>query len=108
MLADVPDLDLQLPTRDELMVEYALQSLQVHVGHSLPPPVASKVHYQQECMPVHTVGHIERMEQLEATLDRTPWNGRVAVIGAGVEGISIPSCIEAGRKVARKWPRYFK
>lgn len=54
------------------------------------------------------------MEELKAHLGlpsrlETPhrsdrgWNSRLAVVGAGVGGVSVGDCVEAGRQVGREW-----
>jgi oxygen-dependent protoporphyrinogen oxidase len=32
-----------------------------------------------------------------------PWEGRLAVIGSGVGGVSVGDCVRAGREVGQHW-----
>lgn len=81
----------------------------------LPPPSHVHAHYQKNCIPTYTPGHLRRMDELKAALgftssssdssssssaDVNPWGGRMHVIGAGVGGVSVGDCVEQGRDAA--------
>lgn len=86
--------------------ENVLAQLQLHLaprGPRLPWPVYYEAIEQRECIPLLTVGHVERMEELKRVLKDGPWRGRLEVVGAGVGGVSVGDCIEAGRNVGKEW-----
>ena len=58
---------------------------------------------QDNCIPVPAPGHLERMADLRQALQDDPWNGKLQVIGAGVGGVSVGDCVEAGRNVGSHW-----
>jgi oxygen-dependent protoporphyrinogen oxidase len=60
-------------------------------------------HSHVSCIPTLSVGHLERMDGLRAVLKALPWNGRLEVIGAGVGGVSVGDCVEAGKRVGCMW-----
>lgn len=76
-----------------------------HAGKRLPWPAYYEAIEQRNCIPVPTVGHLQRMaELLEKLRDPAgPWKGRLEVIGAGVGGVSVGDCIDAGRKIGQDW-----
>ena len=80
-----------------------LSELAEQLGRPLPLPLFVKVHSNTRCIPLYAVGHPQRMEELKRTLASEPWNGRMEVVGAGVGGVSVGDCVEAGRNVGRKW-----
>jgi len=85
-------------TSDELIA-----ALSKHLARDLPSPVICDIHRHSNCIPIPTVGHLERMEELRRQLQAEPWNGRLAIIGAGVGGVSVGDCVEAGRDVGQLW-----
>lgn len=82
-----------------------LSHLRTHLGlaQPLPEPVYAKMHHHKDCIPIPTVGHVQRMAELRAALEGAPWNSRLEVVGAGVGGVSVGDCVEAGRNVALRW-----
>ncbi|KAF8137439.1 hypothetical protein EV363DRAFT_1156281 [Boletus edulis] len=80
-----------------------LSELAHQLGRPLPSPLFVKVHSNTRCIPLYAVGHLQRMEELKRTLASEPWNGRLEVVGAGVLGVSVGDCVEAGRSVGRTW-----
>lgn len=87
----------------QINVSDLLSELSTHLGRTLPEPVLVKVHHNQHCIPLYSVGHLQRMEELRHVLASEPWAGRMEVIGAGVGGVSVGDCIEAGRNAGRFW-----
>lgn len=79
-----------------------LAQLSHHLGHDLPEPLLVRVHRHEKCIPTLGVGHVERMDELRAAL-QTKWEGRLEVIGAGVGGVSVGDCVEAGKRVGDAW-----
>ena len=98
-------------TSGHTKMENVLAQLQHHLspinhrqgGSRLPWPVYYEVIEQKECIPLPLVGHVGRMEEMKAWLMKGPWNGRLRVIGAGVDGVSVGDCVEAGKKVGSDW-----
>ncbi|KZP16894.1 Protoporphyrinogen oxidase [Athelia psychrophila] len=79
-----------------------LAQLAAHLGHALPAPLAVRVHRHVACIPTLGVGHVERMGELRAALGAA-WAGRLEVVGAGVGGVSVGDCVEAGKRVGDAW-----
>jgi oxygen-dependent protoporphyrinogen oxidase len=84
---------------DEELVEAVLRRVSSHLGHTLPPPVHYAVHRNAESIPTYLIGHTARMEELRRALHER-WGGRMKVIGAGVDGVSVSDCVKAGRQAA--------
>lgn len=92
-------------------MENVLAQLQNHLspinhrqgGARLPWPVYYEVMDHKECIPLPLVGHVRRMEEMRAVLKEGVWNGRLEVVGAGVDGVSVGECVEAGRNVGSDW-----
>jgi len=80
-----------------------LNHLATHFGQPLPEPLLMRSHSHVSCIPTLSVGHLERMDELRAVLKALPWNGRLEVIGAGVGGVSVGDCVEAGKRVGCMW-----
>lgn len=80
-----------------------LSELADQLGRPLPSPLFVKVHTNARCIPLYAVGHLQRMEELKQALASEPWNGRLDVVGAGVGGVSVGDCVEAGRRIGRSW-----
>ncbi len=89
---------------DEITPARALALLTQHLAPRtpLPAPVLFRVHALRGCIPVPTVGHVARTRELQGVVARE-WGGRLAVVGAGVGGVSVPDCIEQGRRVGSAW-----
>jgi len=88
------------PHPEDIDISQLTSILSRHLSRPLPQPIAVKIHFQRECIPTPTVGHLQRMEKLKAALKRHPWNGKLIIIGAGVGGVSVGDCVEAGRRAA--------
>ncbi|EPT02148.1 hypothetical protein FOMPIDRAFT_1144080 [Fomitopsis schrenkii] len=82
-----------------------LDTLAHHLGTPracIPEPLLVRVRTHADCIPTPTPGHETRVTQLrEAAKER--WGEEAEVIGAGVGGVSVPACVEAGRLVGRNW-----
>ena len=78
-----------------------LETLHRHLGRAepLPEPYLVRVREHKDCIPTPTVGHAARMAGLAAAV-RERWGANMAVIGAGVGGVSVGDCIEGGRRAA--------
>lgn len=60
-------------------------------------PELARVYRWPAAMPQYTLGHLERVAQARASLQRTP---EIVVAGAAYEGVGIPDCIRQGRDAA--------
>ncbi len=86
---------------------HVLAHLARHMGRleGLPEPVLYEKCEHVDCIPTPAVGHLKRMAGLQAVLrdPSGPWRGRLEVIGAGVGGVSVGDCVEAGRNAGLNW-----
>lgn len=80
-----------------------VEMLSEQLGVRLPDPLIVKVHDNAHCIPLLRVGHLQRMQELSDVLRGEPWRGKLEVIGAGVGGVSVGDCVEAGRRAGRSW-----
>lgn len=82
-------------------VDALLEQIRVHLGseYEVPVPVYTKVVECRECIPLYEVGHLDWVQEMRGSLQG--YGQRVHVIGAGVGGVSVPDCVEQGRKAAR-------
>jgi oxygen-dependent protoporphyrinogen oxidase len=62
-------------------------------------PSYAEVNRWWKAMPQYTLGHLERLAQLDAALSRY---GGLVVTGAGYRGVGIPDCIRDGAAAAAK------
>ncbi|MCS6897475.1 MAG: protoporphyrinogen oxidase, partial [Nitrospira sp.] len=62
-------------------------------------PIYTEVNRWWKAMPQYTVGHLDRLHQLEAVLSRYPG---LALAGAAYRGVGIPDCIRDGAAAAEK------
>ena len=53
----------------------------------------------------YTIGHLDRLSELEAALSRF---GGLGLTGAGYRGVGIPDCIRDGTEMAAQTLRYLK
>jgi oxygen-dependent protoporphyrinogen oxidase len=66
-------------------------------------PVYVEVNRWTRAMPQYTLGHLERLNQIEAALSRY---GGLVLTGAGYRGVGIPDCIRDGAVAAERVVRY--
>jgi oxygen-dependent protoporphyrinogen oxidase len=85
---------------DELQVQ-----LRASLKGNIPDPIYWRIWENKNCIPTLLPGHRERITEMQSMLkdEKDGWGGRLAVIGAGVGGVSVGDCVEAGRKVAAEW-----
>ena len=84
---------------DAELVTAVMPRIAAHLGCDLPPPVHYAVHRNERSIPTYLVGHTARMEELRQAV-RERWGGRMKVVGAGVGGVSVADCVQAGRHAA--------
>lgn len=77
-----------------------LSGLFKQLGKPRMEPIHVEVNHQANCIPTFLVGHIERMAEVKKVLGQSPWDARLHIAGAGVDGVGIADCVDAGRKVA--------
>ncbi|PPQ97630.1 hypothetical protein CVT26_002537 [Gymnopilus dilepis] len=94
-----------------------LDELKVQLRRDIPDPIYWRTWNNEGCIPTLLPGHLERMEELKAHLGlpssasasqragtaERGWNNRLVVVGAGVGGVSVGDCVEAGRHVGKNW-----
>ncbi|KAJ7598914.1 hypothetical protein C8J56DRAFT_915358 [Mycena floridula] len=80
-----------------------LQNLSRHLDYQLEEPVYTRITRNVACIPVPTPGHLERMAEMKTIAESDPWRGRIQIVGAGVGGVSVGDCVEAGRQVGHNW-----
>jgi len=56
-------------------------------------------------MPQYTIGHLDRLAQLEAALSRF---GGLNITGAAYRGVGIPDCIRDGTAAATRTLQYLQ
>ena len=61
-------------------------------------PVLTRVHRWPRRMPQYVLGHPERLDRIDAALERHPG---LALAGAAYRGVGIPDCIHSGEEAAR-------
>jgi protoporphyrinogen/coproporphyrinogen III oxidase len=66
-------------------------------------PEYVEVNRWMKAMPQYTLGHLERLTQIEAALSRY---GGLVLTGAGYRGVGIPDCIRDGAIAAERVVRY--
>jgi len=67
-------------------------------------PVYTEVNRWERAMPQYTLGHVDRLESIQQSLDRYPG---LVLAGAAYRGIGIPDCIRDGTEAATTVIRYF-
>jgi hypothetical protein len=78
----------------------------VHVGAGrVAAPHYVEVNRWHRAMPQYTIGHLDRLTQLDAALSRF---GGLAITGAGYRGVGIPDCIRDGAETAAQTLRYLQ
>ena len=66
-------------------------------------PAFMEVNRWMKAMPQYTLGHLDRLNQIEAALSRY---GGLILTGAGYRGVGIPDCIRDGALAAERVVRY--
>ena len=87
---------------DEALVRCVRDELASIVGLQAAPHYVD-VNRWHRAMPQYTIGHLDRLAQLDDALSRF---GGLLVTGAGYRGVGIPDCIRDGAETATKTFRY--
>ncbi|KAK0480612.1 hypothetical protein IW261DRAFT_1550920 [Armillaria novae-zelandiae] len=90
-------------TEDHTKIPVVISQLEKHFGMRLPTPVITRTYHHEKCIPTLTPGHLDRMAELKGALKSGTWRGRLEVIGAGVGGVSVADCVDAGKRVGSSW-----
>ncbi|CAE6688279.1 MAG: protoporphyrinogen oxidase [Nitrospira sp.] len=89
---------------DEALVRCVRDELASIVGlHATPQYV--EVNRWHRAMPQYTIGHLDRLTQLEAAVSRF---GGLTITGAGYRGVGLPDCIRDGTETAARTLRYLQ
>ncbi|MBI5231824.1 MAG: protoporphyrinogen oxidase [Coriobacteriales bacterium] len=62
-------------------------------------PVFSRVYRWERGMPQYTIGHLDRVEEIES---RVGGIEGLAVAGSGYRGVGVPNCLESGEQAVTK------
>ncbi|KAF6747845.1 protoporphyrinogen oxidase [Ephemerocybe angulata] len=103
----LPKLPSQLSSENDTgtpgYIQNILKQLSTHLSRTLPAPIYWRIQPNEDCIPTLLPGHGERMMELRSMLAEK-FGGRLQVVGAGVGGVSVGDCVEAGRKAALEAP----
>jgi len=95
-----PSINEDLPT----FVRSVLNELELQLGRDLPDPIYWRIWENEACIPTFMPGHLERVQEIRGCVkDDLGWRGRLSIIGAGIGGVSVSDCVEAGRQVGNDW-----
>ncbi|MDR4479424.1 MAG: protoporphyrinogen oxidase [Nitrospira sp.] len=89
---------------DEALVRCVREELASIVGLQAAPHYV-EVNRWRRAMPQYTIGHLDRLAQLDAALSRF---GGLVVTGAGYRGVGLPDCIRDGAETAAQTLRYLQ
>jgi oxygen-dependent protoporphyrinogen oxidase len=87
-----------LQQEDEDLVATAMADLSTVLGAGLPTPLDAHVQRWGGALPQYAVGHVDRVEAIQAAAAVLPG---LELAGAAYEGVGIPACISSGRRAAR-------
>jgi oxygen-dependent protoporphyrinogen oxidase len=85
---------------DENMIRLARE--EVALLGARAEPLLTRTHRWPRGMPQYVLGHPERLERIDAALERHPG---LALAGAAYRGVGIPDCIHSGEEAARSLAR---
>jgi len=88
----------QVPWDEQGLLEIARAELRLTLGITAEA-VLERVYIWERAMPQYNLGHPERLERIEARLER--WPG-LRLAGNGYYGIGIPDCIHSGELAAEE------
>lgn len=83
---------------DESLIKLVLDELKDIIGLQAKP-VMSKIYRWVQGMPQYTVGHLERVDNIEARLAVNPG---LYIVGGSYKGVGVPDCINVGTQAAEK------
>jgi oxygen-dependent protoporphyrinogen oxidase len=89
-----------LAKTDDELVDVALTQLVDLVGiRPAARPVKSRVFRWTGGMPQYTLGHLDRVDEIEA---RTAELGGFRLAGGGYRGVGVPNCLDSGERAVRE------
>ena len=83
---------------DAELAEIAMSELRHWLGVEGPPEWA-KFYRWRNCMPQYTLGHVDRVSQVEQRVDQQVG---LELAGNSYRGVGVPACIESGTAAARR------
>lgn len=86
------------PLSDEQLIAIVRNELQQIIGLRAQPLFA-RVYKWKSAMAQYGVGHLERLERIEALRKQLPG---LALAGNGYRGIGVPDCVRSGREAAKQ------
>ena len=86
------------PLGDEQLIAIVRNELQQIIGLRAEPLFA-RVYKWKSAMAQYTVGHLDRIERIEALRIQLPG---LALAGNGYRGIGVPDCVRSGREAAKQ------
>ena len=89
---------------DEALVRCVRDELASIVGLQAAPHYVD-VNRWHRAMPRYTIGHLDRLAQLETAVSRF---GGLSITGAGYRGVGLPDCIRDGAETAARTLRYLQ
>jgi len=84
-------------------IRAVVRILETQLGKKILNPVLWRAWRNEACIPTMRPGHLQRIDEMKRVLAGVGWEGRLEVIGAGVGGVSVGDCVEAGRQVGKLW-----
>ena len=89
---------------DDALIQTARNEVRTVLGASTDPVFARLFRYPQ-AMPQYTLGHLDRLAQIDRALESTPG---VFLAGNSYRGAGIPDCIGSGQQAASNTLRYLE
>ncbi len=89
---------------DESMLNMVLSELKDIIGITAKP-VMHKIYRWVKGMPQYTIGHLERIKNIE---DRQAANPGIYIVGGSYRGVGVPDCINVGTQAAEQALAYMK
>jgi oxygen-dependent protoporphyrinogen oxidase len=87
---------------DETLVATARKGLRQIMGLKAEPVVTTVARWRR-AMPQYKVGHLDRVAEIEAMLERAPG---LYLAGAAYRGVGLPDCVREGSEAAVKAARH--
>ena len=89
-----------LQSSEEEILEIVRRELRQIVGTALDAePLFARVYKWKSAMAQYSVGHLERLQRIEALRQKLPG---LALAGNGYSGIGVPDCVRSGAEAASK------
>jgi oxygen-dependent protoporphyrinogen oxidase len=89
-----------LQSSEEEILEIVRRELRQIIGTALETePLFARVYKWKSAMAQYSVGHLERLQRIEALRQKLPG---LALAGNGYSGIGVPDCVRSGAEAASK------